>query len=278
MLIKALTPYFAPVTSTALRVSVGAVFIFVVLSLSNQLGALSAMPAPAALGLGLSAIIGIGGGDILFTSSLNYLPMAVAFPVSVSAYLLTTFLVAIAFLGEPIGAYLVLGLPLTLAGIYFITSSSKQKGALPGAPRSRWRGLAFVLGAALCWVVSVSIIKLSIGQSNVLAANAVRLPVAAVLMLGLTSQVDPGSLRLRRYGRSVWVLMLAAGVLGYGVGALLFLAAVQNTGAARAALLSSVAPLFALPLSILFLKEKVTRTIMAGTLLTVAGIVLVLAD
>lgn len=277
MLVKALTRHFTPIPLTALRLSVGAIFIFVVLSATNQLGSLGSLPASAALGLGLSTVIGTAGGDVLFTAGLKSLPMAIAFPVSVSAFVVITTLVSVAFLGEPIGPYLMLGLPLTLVGLYLISSAGRPKAA-PGQLGDRWKGVAVVLVSALFWAASISVLKLSIGQNSVLAANAVRLPIGALVMLGLAFQVDPGSLRLRRYGRSVWTAMVAAGVLGYGVGALFFVASVQNAGAARAALLSSVAPLFALPLSIVFLKEKVTLAILVGTLLTVAGIVLVLLD
>lgn len=278
MLVKALTRYFAPIPLTALRLSVGALFVFLLLSASRQFGALGDLAPSAALGMVISTVIGIGVGDVLFAAGLKYLPFAVAFPVSSSVYLVGTFLVAMAFLGEPIGPYLAIGLPLTVLGIYLITSPNRQSRAMPTTPVLKWKGLGIVMLSASCWVLSVSVLKLSVGHSNPIAANAVRLPVAAVLLLGLTSQVDPGSLRLRRYGRSVWSLMVAAGILGYGVGGLFFLTSVQTAGAARAALLSSVAPLFALPLSIVFLKERVTPAIMAGTVLTVAGIVLVLLD
>jgi drug/metabolite transporter (DMT)-like permease len=62
------------------------------------------------------------------------------------------------------------------------------------------------------------------------------------------------------------------GALSFGLGGFLFLVAIQYAGAGKAAVLTSCAPLFGLPLSIFCLKEKVTARILWGTSLVVAGI------
>ena len=48
-----------------------------------------------------------------------------------------------------------------------------------------------------------------------------------------------------------------------------------QSGAATTAVLSSTGPLFALPMAALWLGERVTRRIVLGTVLSIAGIVLV---
>ncbi|MFX1491532.1 MAG: EamA family transporter, partial [Promethearchaeota archaeon] len=47
------------------------------------------------------------------------------------------------------------------------------------------------------------------------------------------------------------------------------------TGAAVTSVIAATAPIFALPFTILFLKEKVTSLIILGTLLTISGVWLV---
>lgn len=69
-------------------------------------------------------------------------------------------------------------------------------------------------------------------------------------------------------------VLTIAGVVGTGVGSLLFIYAVQEAGAGKTAVLSSISPLFALPLSVLFLGEKITRWLLLGTALAVVGIIL----
>ena len=77
------------------------------------------------------------------------------------------------------------------------------------------------------------------------------------------------------YGRRSLATMTAAGVLGTGAGSLLWVVGVQHAGAARTAILSSTAPLFALPLAAVFLHERITRRVAVGTVLSIAGIWLV---
>jgi drug/metabolite transporter (DMT)-like permease len=67
-----------------------------------------------------------------------------------------------------------------------------------------------------------------------------------------------------------------AGILGTGIGSVLFIYAVEDLGAARTAFLTTSAPVFALPMGMIFLRERLTPRIILGTLLTIAGIWLVL--
>jgi drug/metabolite transporter (DMT)-like permease len=76
-------------------------------------------------------------------------------------------------------------------------------------------------------------------------------------------------------GRSVAVVALA-GVLGTGLGSILFIYSVEHLGAAKTAFLTTSAPVFALPMGVLFLSEKLTARVLLGTAVTIAGIWLVL--
>ncbi len=67
-------------------------------------------------------------------------------------------------------------------------------------------------------------------------------------------------------------MLTIAGVVGTGAGSLMYLYALQEIGAGKAAVLSSSSPLFALPLGAIVLKEPITRWVAIGTLLAVTGI------
>ena len=54
-----------------------------------------------------------------------------------------------------------------------------------------------------------------------------------------------------------------AGIIGIGLGSLFYIAAVEEAGAGKTAVLTSTMPLFNLPLAVLFLKERVTPRIVA---------------
>ena len=65
-------------------------------------------------------------------------------------------------------------------------------------------------------------------------------------------------------------------LLGTGLGSILFIYAVEHTGAARTAFLTTSAPVFALPMGVMFLSEKLTPRVLLGTAVTILGIWLVL--
>ena len=70
-------------------------------------------------------------------------------------------------------------------------------------------------------------------------------------------------------------IIIIGGFLGMSLGTLFYTYSIALIGASVAALLGSTAPLFALPISIFFLKEKYTGKSLLGALLTVLGVVLV---
>ncbi len=71
--------------------------------------------------------------------------------------------------------------------------------------------------------------------------------------------------------RRAFGLVVMAGVLN-SASALLYVMAVSLAGAAKASVLASTTPLFALPISISLLHERMNSRIVTGTLLAVAGI------
>ena len=80
---------------------------------------------------------------------------------------------------------------------------------------------------------------------------------------------------LRQLDGKSWAVILVASLVGTGIGTLFFVMAIQMAGAGKTAVLTSTAPLMALPFSMAWLHERPTRLTLAGTLLTTAGIALV---
>lgn len=69
-------------------------------------------------------------------------------------------------------------------------------------------------------------------------------------------------------------LVLIAGFFGMTIGALLYVIAIKTSGASTTAAITATAPVITVPLSALFLKEKITPMIVGGTALTVLGVLL----
>ena len=71
------------------------------------------------------------------------------------------------------------------------------------------------------------------------------------------------------------LLGAVAGILMYGLSSLLFLNAIQSGGAATSVILLNSSPVFLIPLSFLFLKERLNLGTLIGVAATIVGIILV---
>jgi drug/metabolite transporter (DMT)-like permease len=71
-------------------------------------------------------------------------------------------------------------------------------------------------------------------------------------------------------------IVALASFFGWSVGSILWVITIKNMGATVASVLGSTSPLFAVGLSILVLKERVTWKSGIGTLLVVCGVWLVI--
>lgn len=142
------------------------------------------------------------------------------------------------------------------------------------APRSVATGLACIAVAGLFWAIATVWLRDAAAGFDAIAVGAVRIPTAAVLLGSAAFAYRPSAVRRRTVPRRSLGILAIAGIAGTGVAGLLFIYAVQEAGAGKTAVLSSMSPLFALPIGALFLGERITRWLAAGTALAVTGVVL----
>jgi drug/metabolite transporter (DMT)-like permease len=222
----------------------------------------------------LSALIGISAGDTIYIKGLKMINISVAFPLAQSTWPIFTLAAAVLLLGESITWSLVLGTALVIGGAYMIAA---PEGINPPfrhglTAQVRGRGITFILLASIFWAFSISLLKLGLEGVDLILANGIRLPIATLVLLpmalGQRKNIQPSKLGIREVSLGIFT-----GVLSFGLGGILFLLAIQNAGAGKAAVLTSSAPLFGLPLSIIFLKESVTPRVLWGTGLAVSGLV-----
>lgn len=255
----------------AVQLLAATVLIWSVTAALLATGAIEGTTLARTLALAATAVLGPGIGDTLYFVAIRLLGVARAFPVAMAASPLFTIALAAAFVGEAITLGVLLGAALTIAGILLIAVRAETIEKVERRPRA---GLWLVLLAALLWAVSAVLLRLTADGIAAPLVSAVRMPTAAVFVLALAL----GTGRLRPAGgysrRSLGILVLA-GLLGVGIGSVLYVVAIQEAGAARTAILSSTAPLFALPLAAFSLGERITSRIAAGAVLTVAGIWLI---
>ena len=287
-------------------------FVVLVFATGNytEIGEMDAWTIAELIG---SAVIGLALGDTLYVVSISLLGMNRAFTISIGLFAVFSFGLSAAVLGESIGVATIIGAGLVLAGVGLVASYGRDTTAAveveepsmeatrePGAPppiaggsgevkldarttvRLPWVGVVprFRVGvvvvalAAVFWAIATVSLRDAAEGFGAISVGALRIPAAAGFLSAVALTQSRTSLRKRSVSRRSWGVLTVAGIVGTGVGSLLFIYAVQEAGAGKTAVLSSVSPLFALPLAAIFLGERITRWLVLGTGLAVIGIVL----
>jgi len=130
--------------------------------------------------------------------------------------------------------------------------------------------------ASVAWAVSVVLLRAPLQEVEPTTAQAIRLPIAAAL-LWVTPWARGTVGTLRASGRRARARVAVLSALT-ALSSVMFVASVKYAGVTVAAVLSSTAPLFAVPLGILFLKERLSAAAIAGASRRVEALVLGHAD
>lgn len=266
LLVRTLSPVFNSVTINAVRTSVGSVLLLAWLFLTGATGELVSVP-PKALGfLAISTALAFGLGDTVFFESTRSLGLARAMTVSMT-YPLIAALLAWALIDEPITAGVAAGSLLTLGGLALIVTARKEQASREAR---FWLGLATATLASVAWAVSVILMKPPLREVDATIAQAIRLPLAGVL-LWATPWARGAAGQLKRSGKTAVWRMAWLGALT-AASSVMFVAGLKYAGVAVATVLSSTAPMFAIPLGLFFLGERLAPRAVLGSLVTVAGI------
>jgi len=258
----------------ALRCLIAAVFFALVVVVTGRTGSFAIVPTKTYGALTASVLVGIALGDTAYFRSMNLVGVSRALPIS-GSFPLFTLVFALLFLHEPLTMIAVIGACLVVGGVCLV---AMPRGDTPTAKEpvgaNHRLGVAMAILAALCWAASASVLSWGMGDVDLLIANATRLTIASFI-LSLSAFRQGQGLGIPGLGRRGLGLVAIAAVFGSGFSGMLFLGGVQYAGAAVATTLSSTAPLFAAPLSRIFLGEQLTRQVALGTVLSFTGIVLI---
>jgi drug/metabolite transporter (DMT)-like permease len=242
-----------------------------------------------------SGALGYGVGDSLYIYSLGKVGLPRSFPVAQAGFTLLTFLGSVILLDEPVTWVVAAGSVFVLAGVYLVVTSRRLPVPVPeavgalqpgpvrgGAPvegsglsvaaLSGWFALA---GTSVAWAGATLLLRAESGPLDAYEVGALRVP-AAVLVLGAFVGFGLGRQAFTPFrNRRRLAAVCGASWLGSVVGGSLYIFSVQEAGAARAAVLSATAPLLAMPLAIFVLKDRPTRRVVVGTVVSIVGIALV---
>jgi drug/metabolite transporter (DMT)-like permease len=254
------------------------VLAVVLLSLTHQIFLGSLLPLKAEpqrwLWLSLSGIIGLVLGDAFLFQAFVWIGPRLSMLMMSLAPVIST-LAAWIFLDEYLSWMQLLGIGLTLSGIAWVImeGNGKQKAA----NRDYLRGILFGLGAATGQALGLVLSKNGLyGDFSPISANLIRM-LSAMLVLWAVTFLQRKTLstfkRLKSSRRSM--LLISAGVVsGPFLGVSLSLFAIQKTAIGVASTLMALPPVFLLPISYIFFKERFGWGAIAGTLVAVAGVAL----
>ena len=142
-------------------------------------------------------------------------------------------------------------------------------------PASFGLGIVLAIITGLIWGAGAVWLRSAADGFDATAAGAVRLPVAASLLVLAALIPAESSVRRRALSHRTIGVLAVSGILAFGVSSVLFIVALERVGAGQTVVLFSTAPLFALPLGALFLGERITLWVVAGTVLALIGVALI---
>lgn len=261
----------------ALRIVAAVVFVALVVPFTGAIDELREMSTETAVSMVGSGILATAAGDTLFFIAIPLMGASRAIPISNGIYPLLTLLVAALWLDEDVSAMILVGTALIVLGVWLLVQEEPavQAPDVEGAVRQRiqpWQvGLLLLAVACLCWAVATTWLRAGSGNLGAVSASTLRLASSGVVIC-LIAFAAGARRELRNTGSRDLGLIALAGIIGIGIGSLLYVYSVQAAGAGKTAVLTSTVPLFSLPLAVLYLGERVTARVVVGTVLCVAGI------
>ena len=265
-----------PLMMSAIRSFSASLILLGILVTTSGLVQFEEMTVITGLSMMGSGIMGQAVGDTLYINALGFLGVTRTFPITNSVYPFATFLMAVALLGENVTWTLPIGGALIVAGITWIVLEQRRADAAASVKVELVRGVVLAVAAALAWATATVWLRGQQGDLDAIGAASLRIPAASAAVIATMALTSNRQTPLRELTRRSIAIVVLAGLIGTGLGSVLFIYAVEDIGAARTAFITTSAPVFALPMGVIFLAEKITPRVVLGTALTLVGIWLVL--
>ena len=304
-LMAASAPRVDTLSMNAIRYIWGTIAVLMLAAIGNSLGYIRFMEIEIVLALIISSVIGLVIGDSVYVGALRRLGLTRAFTVSLGVFIVLTYLLAIFWVDEKVTLWAAGGTVLVLIGVYSVANLNKEGHSQEINPlkneskininiqpkktgvekefenelenplkNESKRGWGLLVLASLLWAIATVWLRDAANGEDVLAVAALRVPAACVVLMGLATISQRSDLRRRAISKRDHSILFFAGILGAGAANILFIFAIQEVGAGRAAVTTAIAPIFAVFLGVVFLKEKLNKKILIGVLVASAGIIL----
>jgi DME family drug/metabolite transporter len=272
--------------SVAIRGMIAVPFLALLTLFVNGFENLSILFQPDIFPIVFFSSVFVSSGDLCFFAALQLIEVSKSQPVA-SIYPLFTIFLLIIFALETVSMFVILSTILLITGIGLVSqrNGDSSEESLLVNPRLK-RGLLLSIGAAMFWSLAIITVDylLEIPKVDVFVFSlaTIRFGILTILISALWIIFDKYQLNAKEKGRvfapftrkEILVFGLN-GILSWGVGAVSFFTAMELIGSARATPISSINPLVAVILGIIFLREKFSSLQAVGILLVCLASILI---
>jgi len=275
LMVRTQSHLLSPAAMNALRCGVAGLLYWAVLPFTEPLSGQVSLREWALLGASLG--VGMVVGDTLYLAAIREIGVSRALALVCTCPLLTM-LFEWALLGRPASGGLALGACLVAGGVMLLSSRGARQepaGSKEDPPLRLRYGATLALGAAASWGLSMVFLGPAITHLTAIQANAVRLPLVA-LLLYFTRVHHRRHQELRGLDRRAGLVVALSGLVGMGLSSFTFINALRLVGPTKTATLGSTSPVFGVILAMLFLKEEVDARVLLGIAACMGGVWLVL--
>ena len=262
----------SPIAVSSIKMWVALPFMVVMTLLIPGLE-VALLPLMTVVLLSTSVLLGAVIGDTIYLWSQERIGVSYAFPIAMS-FPIITFFMTVVFLNEPLILSRLGGAIIAVVGIILISNEQNRSQKNSETPsKMDLFGIFGAIATAVLYATGTTVLQVGIEGVDPIAGNLIRIVVGSIAFVPMVAVARVGGMSVPT--RSATVRVIIAGFFGMALGSILYVAAVAMVGAAIMSVIASTAPLFAVPVSVLILKEKVTRNAGVGILATILGVVLV---
>jgi drug/metabolite transporter (DMT)-like permease len=257
LFLRIAAPEFGPLALIALRVGIAALVLAPVLRSALARRQLRAKAWPL-------LVVGISNSALpfgLFAYSTLYVNAGLDSVLNATTPIWTA-LIAAAWFQASLGRRQITGLLLGLGGVVLLVWDTFGAG-IPGVPLA----IAAALLATVCYGFAVNYSKRRLAGIQPLVVAFGSQFFAAIVLLPVALPFWPR----QAIAASTWMCVAALGVVCTGLAYILYFRLIERVGAAYAASVTFLIPVFGLIWGALFLGEKVTPAMLAGCAVVLLG-------
>ncbi len=271
-LVKNLTPRINAVYLATIRLFTSALLAVGTAAAVGELAVIARVPL-GTVGVLLGAAVIMMIGHVILVKAIELDDVSRVLPVTTGVYILLSVIFSVLLTDDSVSWGTAVGGSVVLGGVYLL--SSKHHRGIDQRQQPHYRpglmALGLAMGTSLAWSIGVMVMDEVVNQVEPISAAAIRMSFMALLLVGITAFT--GDIRGRRYSGLDLSVACVSGLL-LGASTLTFTSALKWSTPATVVILNSTAPLFVVPIAIIWLHEKVTRQVAVGTVACFAGVVL----